>query len=333
MSQVKSSPRVTVLMTVFNERPDWVRRAVDSVLGQTFDDFELIIIDDGSTAKDTLEELDCVEARGDVRVRLIHQENTGLTRALNRGIEMAQGEFLCRHDSDDWSSLTRLEKQVSFLDEHPDVTLVGSGAQLYDEQSRPFAQLKFPTDTETIRRLFPVTNPICHGAICARLAAVRELGGYREELSVFAEDYDLFWRMSDAASVANLPDILYHRLHRLSSKTTTQAYDRTIAVDVIRALGNSRRNGQEISFEDALNQAHKAKRSDAQLETATADEMLRAAAFGHALRRYISAIRYDPLYWRAWLKIGRLLIYAACPPLRWRLFHEPYREVAPPQRT
>ncbi len=246
---------------------------------------------------------------------------------------MAQGEFLCRHDSDDWSSLTRFEKQVAFLDAHPEVTLVGSGAQLYDEQSRPFAQLKFPADTETIRKLFPVTNPICHGAICARLSAVREVGKYRADLNVFAEDYDLFWRMSDAAPVANLPDVLYHRLHRLSSKTTTQAYDRTIAVDVIRALGNSRRAGQEISFAEAERIARESTRSDAQLETATADEMLRAAAYGHALKRYVSAICYNPLYWRAWLKIVRLGFYVAFPALRWRMFHEPYRDVAPPQKV
>jgi len=126
-------------MTVYNERPDWIRRAVESVLNQTFTDFEFIVIDDGSTAEDTVAELGSLDARGDARVRLIHQANTGLTRALNRGLEMAKGEFLCRHDSDDWSDLSRFEKQVAFLDAHPDVTLVGSGAQLYDEQSKPFA--------------------------------------------------------------------------------------------------------------------------------------------------------------------------------------------------
>ncbi len=74
MNQTPSSPRISVLMTVYNERPDWIRRAVDSVLNQTFDDFEFIIIDDGSTEKDTLTELEAIAARGDARVRLIHQK-------------------------------------------------------------------------------------------------------------------------------------------------------------------------------------------------------------------------------------------------------------------
>jgi len=106
-----------------------------------------------------------------------------------------------------------------------------------------------------------------------------------------------------------------------------------IAIDVIRALGNSRRDGKEISFEEAERRAKSAQLSDALLETATADEMLRASAFSHALMKYLSAIRYEPLYWRAWLKIVRLAVYACCPWLRWRLFRDPHRDVAPPLKV
>src|SRR3954468_5693657 len=117
------APTVSVLLAVYNARR-YLRQAIDSILAQTFTDFEFIIIDDGST-DDTLAILREYEKR-DGRIRLISRPNKGLTTTLNEGLALARGEFLARMDGDDVALPTRFEKQVTYLRDHPECVLVGS---------------------------------------------------------------------------------------------------------------------------------------------------------------------------------------------------------------
>jgi glycosyltransferase involved in cell wall biosynthesis len=122
--ELSSEPAVSVVMPMYNAAP-YVGEAVRSVLGQTFSDFELIVIDDGSK-DDSATEVERA-AKGDARLRLIRQSNSGVSVASNKGTELARGEFLARADSDDICLPNRLEKQVGYLREHPDCVAVGAG--------------------------------------------------------------------------------------------------------------------------------------------------------------------------------------------------------------
>ncbi len=131
MSTSEKVPRVSVLMSVYNgER--FLRDSVESILGQTFTDFEFLILDDGSTDStcEILEEY----ANKDARIVLVRNDrNLGLTRSLNKGLRLVRGEYLARQDADDISLPKRLEMQVKFLDAHPEVGVVGSALEIIDE--------------------------------------------------------------------------------------------------------------------------------------------------------------------------------------------------------
>ena len=118
-----TSPLVSVVLPVRNGAAD-LPKAIDTILAQTFTDFELIVVNDGST-DGTAAVLDAIR---DPRVRVVHQENMGLAAALNRGISLARGRYIARQDHDDWAKPTRLEKQVAFMEANPDCALVGTCA-------------------------------------------------------------------------------------------------------------------------------------------------------------------------------------------------------------
>src|SRR5690606_5635129 len=120
---------VTVLMPAFNPGK-YLPEAIESILSQTYSDFEFLIINDGST-DDTLE---VIKSYKDSRIRLISRENKGLINTLNEGIDAASGQLIARMDADDICLSTRLEKQVKFFDEHPDHVLVGAEANVVDKE-------------------------------------------------------------------------------------------------------------------------------------------------------------------------------------------------------
>jgi glycosyltransferase involved in cell wall biosynthesis len=134
--------RVSVVMSVFNgER--FLREAVDSILGQTYRDLELIVIDDGSA--DGSGEILAQRRQADARLRVFPQANMGLTRSLNRGVELSTGEYVARMDADDLSEPRRFERQVAFMDAHPDVGLLGTAYREIDGEGRVLGTKVFPT--------------------------------------------------------------------------------------------------------------------------------------------------------------------------------------------
>ena len=136
-------PLVSVVLSVHNGAAD-LPGAIDTILTQTFSDFELIAIDNGST-DGTAAVLDGLR---DPRVRVVHQDDMGLAAALNRGIALARGRYIARQDHDDWAKPTRLEKQVAFLEAHPDHALVGTRAEIWVEDRKTPRAHDHPTDIE-----------------------------------------------------------------------------------------------------------------------------------------------------------------------------------------
>jgi len=199
-------PRVSVLMSVYNgER--FLRDSVESILGQSYTDFEFLILDDNST--DSTWEILQQYAEKDTRIALIRNEqNIGLTRSLNKGLRLARGEYLARQDADDVSLQQRLELRVKFLDAHPKVGVVGSALEIIDENGKVLAQRKPATaDAELRLEMLIKNSSLLHTSILARTSLLKELGGYNENIR-FAQDYDLWWRLSRKANLANLPETL-----------------------------------------------------------------------------------------------------------------------------
>jgi len=208
-------------MAVYNgER--YLREAVESILAQTYPDFEVIIIDDGSSdaSAGMLEEF----ARRDDRVRLVRQENIGLTRTLNKAIELSGGELLARMDADDIAMPDRLRRQVEFMQQHPRVVLLGGAYELIDGRGRLLTRITPPLDDQPLQELaLAGRTPICHPLAMMRRDAVLKTGGYDESLKV-AQDLDLWLRLGEVGELACLPDVLLkYRQHEESVSEAKQA--------------------------------------------------------------------------------------------------------------
>lgn len=221
------TPLVTVLLAVKDGEP-WVRRAVDSVLGQTLDDFELLVVDDAS-ADSTAATL---EAYGDPRVRVLRNErNLGQVASLNRGLREARGEYVARLDHDDWCLPTRLARQAEVLEREPAVGLVGSWMRLADEDGRTIGRMHAALDdyAEFLYATLIMQVLVSHPASMYRRAPVVELGGY-DEATGPAEDKDLWRRLAlgrwDARIVPE--ELVVYRLHDRQLSQTRAAYQRQV---------------------------------------------------------------------------------------------------------
>jgi glycosyltransferase involved in cell wall biosynthesis len=227
-----SSPVISVLLAVHNGGP-LLDESIRSILAQTFTDFELLIIEDGST-DDSFER---ASAYRDPRVRVIRNEtNLGLPRTLNRGLAEARGEFVARQDADDVSAPNRFALQMAFLREHPEVVLLGSSSVRIDPDGRSIGTNDLPTTHDAIRWASLTDNPFLHTSVMFRCSVALELGGYDE--TVRCEDYALWNRMAERYPVANLPERLVFMREHAASVTRTQPtqVDESSRTILIRSL-------------------------------------------------------------------------------------------------
>ena len=180
-------------MGVYNSRKEWLQRSIESICRQTFSDIEFVICDDASD-NDTYQWVqEC--ARRDARIKLLSNlKNEGLAASLNHCLEIATGELIARQDDDDISDVSRLERQVQFLDRHPEFVLVGTSASVIDSQGTVWGDYhcqELPT-----KESFLWTNPFSHPTVMMRADVLRELHGYRIARETRrCEDYDLFMRL------------------------------------------------------------------------------------------------------------------------------------------
>jgi len=202
-------PLVSVVMPVYNAA-EYLEDAVESILRQTFRDFEFIIINDGSTDGSS-ELLDLIQKK-DSRVKVYHQENSGIVSALNKGCDIAQGKYIFRMDSDDISLPERIACQVSFLEKNPDVGVCGTWIQLFGSINGDI--WKTPKDHETIRCRLLFASPLNHPTVAMRRCLISDLNlRYRHGYD-HAEDYDLWERLSHHTRLANLQKVmLLYRTH------------------------------------------------------------------------------------------------------------------------
>ncbi len=207
----QTRPIVSVLMAVHNTER-FVGQAIESILQQSFRDFELIVLDDGSTDR-SLPILQHYAAQ-DLRIRLISRENRGIPQTRNELLREAQGEFIAVMDSDDVALPDRLARQVAFLQQSPDVVWVGGAFQLIDRKGRLMTEIPLAERNEEIRSLLQAGQvSFLHPTALMRRSAVLQVGGYDESLPL-AEDLDLWLRLSEIGALANLPKaVVQYRLH------------------------------------------------------------------------------------------------------------------------
>jgi glycosyltransferase involved in cell wall biosynthesis len=205
--ETKEEVKVSVIMSVFNGEKH-LREAIESILNQTFSDFEFIIINDGST--DRTQDIAEGFRQLDNRIRLINQSNMGLTKSLNKAIRLARGEFIARMDADDIALPERFEKQVDFLEKHSDVALLGTAYYEIDEKGEVIGEKIFPERDEEIRKIILKCNPFFHASVMVRREVFEIVGLYDESIP-FAQDYDFWLRIAGKYKVANLPEPLMKR--------------------------------------------------------------------------------------------------------------------------
>jgi glycosyltransferase involved in cell wall biosynthesis len=199
-------------MPVYNAE-QYLRPAVESILAQTFGDFEFLIMDDGS--RDSSIALVKEYAAKDPRVKLVERQHTGLNQTLNDGLKMARGKYLARMDADDISMPTRFEKQIEYLESHPDCVLLGSRVMLIDTYGSPFSEsFQKLTHEEIDAELLRGSGwALVHPSTMMRREVLMAAGGYNPRCYV-CEDHDLYLRMAERGRVANLPEILlWYRRH------------------------------------------------------------------------------------------------------------------------
>jgi len=303
-------PRISVLMPVYNTA-DYLAEAVDSILGQTFGDFEFLVIDDGSTDGSTalLQEL----ASHEPRIVLTLRENQGVIATRNELLHSASGEFVAWMDSDDLSVPNRLAVQLEAFRVDPALLCIGSAAQCIDPAGQPL----------NIER-----NPLAHDAIVAdqrhgggmrfpttmmRRDAALAVGGFREPFRI-GEDLDLFLRLGERGKLANLDQALYIYRHHLSSTSSQLATQWLVYRDQILALADERRSlgtdklqrGETVTIELDTRFSRKHQLADtldywAKAALANGD---RRSARGHAF----AAVRVRPLMPRYWWTLTKALV-------------------------
>ncbi len=195
-------PKVSIVTTTYNGEK-YLEKFIVSMLSQTFEDFEFIIVDDGST-DNTLHMLQQIK---DPRVRIVKQKNQGQANALITAVKYAEGELIARIDQDDYSLPNRLMRQVQFMDANPKVSLCGSRWQeLYSATPIP-QRVQFSQSDAEIKKLISYFNPFSHSAVMFRKESYFMVGGYDKSFLI-AMDYDLFIRLMEIGEVHNIDEVL-----------------------------------------------------------------------------------------------------------------------------
>ncbi len=214
--------RISVIMSVYNGGT-YLREAIESILNQTFTDFEFIIVNDASTDNS----LETIQGYQDERISLINNEaNIGLTKALNKAMIQARGEFLARQDADDISLPNRFEEQIKYLGKYPEVGLLGTSIYEIDESGNVIGKniaLAKPGIKDLLK-----SNKFSHGSVMFRNNIIDKLGGYNELLKS-SQDHELWLRIAYHYEVRNLPGIFY-KLRSHSNKVGVSTARRELAL-------------------------------------------------------------------------------------------------------
>lgn len=293
------SPLISVLMPVYNAEK-YLSQSVQSILDQTFIDFEFIIINDGSgdSSQSILERFE----KQDSRIRLFNQDNVGknhgIAITLNKGLAHVKGKFVARMDADDIAFPTRLAKQVTFLEQNSEYVAIGSRVLLIDPDGWPIGPFAQKTDHEDIdaEHLAGSGGAICHPAVMIRTETLEKLGGYTQRMK-HCEDRDLFLRLAEVGKLANLPEtLLKYRMHLKSVGNANRVLQRQTAAMAVKAACQRRGIPLPINMPDDKN--HQAPPSE--IHRKWAWWALKAGNIATARKQATLALTKNPSEFQSW---------------------------------
>lgn len=300
---MSKSPEVSVLMSAHNAEQH-LSAAVDSILDQSFREFEFIIVNDGSS--DQTSEILNRFAAADGRIKLIEQENCGLTASLNIGLKRCEGEYIARMDADDIAMRNRFEEQVAFMNSNSDCVAVGSGIQLIDSDGDILGE-QFPPETkdEIESALMQGCGAVPHPTAMIRRTSLLDVGGYDESLR-YAQDLDLWLRLSEIGGLANVETVLLrYRVHENAVTSKKRKEQLACAIQALKQAHN--RRGLEFQEETILES--EVKNADADINCVDRQKMEMAIHSGHletASKYAWKQLKRSPLSmrrWKTWLKL------------------------------
>ena len=210
-----NSPAISVVMTAYNTEK-YIKEAIESILNQTFKNFEFIIVDDGSTDNTRLiiEEY----AKKDGRIKVIYNEtNLGIVFSSNKAIKIAKGKYIAIMDSDDISKASRLEQQFAFMESNPKVGVCGTNVILINKDGQKIGYKSFPETDEKCKKAFFFCNPFAHNTVMLRRECFDEFGYYDNDF-LNAQDLEIYMRFGQKYKLHNLQEYLvYYRIHGQNS--------------------------------------------------------------------------------------------------------------------
>lgn len=216
---MNNSPTVSVVMSCYNEPLVWIQESIDSILSQTFSDFEFIIINDNPNRKELKEFLNNITQK-DHRIKLINNEkNIGLTKSLNLGLRKAKGKYIARMDADDISLPNRFEKQVSYLNQNKQVVILGSWVKSFGSRKNT---VKFPENDTDIRKYQIIASPFDHPATMMRKSSILKVGGGYDESIRYAQDQEFWYRLGKVGLFYNIQEVLFK--HRYSENQISKKH-------------------------------------------------------------------------------------------------------------
>jgi len=203
------SVKISIIMSVYEEDNSILSKCIQSMLDQSFRDFEFIIVNDGITDKNA-ETLNFFKENDKRIILLKNAANIGLTKSLNKALNISQGDYIARIDSDDFCDRFRLEKQYNFLKENDDYVICGTRSEEIKGEARKEQRSRFLTTDESIRKSLVFMNPFIHSSIMLKRKIIKEVNGYNEEFR-YSQDYQMVYRISKFGKMKNLDECLVFR--------------------------------------------------------------------------------------------------------------------------
>ena len=220
---------VSVLMSVYNNE-EYIKNTLKSILKQTYNNIEVVIINDASEDKSRY----IIKSFKDKRIKLIdNKNNLGLAKSLNKGIKKCKGKYIARIDADDLMMPDRIEKQVNFLEKNKDIAVLGTSLILINDKDKIIGKRDYPKTNEDINKTILIRNPLAHPSVMIRKSMLPKKT-YDEKLKT-SQDYDIWLRINKKYKIANLPHyLLKYRIHEqaVKAKYTFQSNIDTIKIKI-----------------------------------------------------------------------------------------------------
>lgn len=222
------NPKISVVMPVYNSER-YIKTSIESILTQTFKNFEFIIIDDGSN-DDSFKVIDSYRQKDKRIILMRNNQNIGTSKTLNRGLFIAQGKYIIRMDADDWSYPNRFQKQFDFMEKSPETGVSGGTIEICDKNLNIKNKRRYPLSDIGARKIIFQYSPFAHPATIWNAKLMKKIHGYNPNIPL-SQDYELYFRIGKISKFANIKDtILKLRTHDDSSSIIKGKFQEQYAI-------------------------------------------------------------------------------------------------------